>query len=126
GLASFPVSDLAGLAAATHRFEAHYTTSLVGPRPAAAGLYRDRSPLQMASRIRRPLLLLHGSADEVVPAAQSADLADAIGLHGGLVEYHLYDGEGHGWRSPATAQDALGRMADFLERHVGPCGRMAP
>ncbi len=36
-VASYPVSDLAGLAEATHRFEAHYTDTLVG-RPGEPGL----------------------------------------------------------------------------------------
>ncbi|MGH9180848.1 MAG: S9 family peptidase, partial [Acidimicrobiales bacterium] len=127
GLASFPVSDLAGLAAGAHRFEAHYTTSVVGPLPGAARLYRERSPLYLADRIRRPLLLLHGSADEVVPAGQSAELADAVAGRGGLVEHHVYEGEGHGWRTAATAEDALARMGDFLARHVpGPVASAPP
>ncbi|HVL92781.1 MAG TPA: prolyl oligopeptidase family serine peptidase [Acidimicrobiales bacterium] len=126
GLASFPVSDLAGLAATTARFEAHYPTSLVGPLPAAAERYRERSPLHQAERIRGPLLLLHGSADDVVPASQSAALAAAVTAAGGLVEHHVYEGEGHGWRSAVVAQDVLARMERFLGRHVAPCGRMAP
>ena len=118
GIAFFPVSDLADMAATTHRFEAHYATSMVGPWPTAAELYAQRSPLSVAETIAGPLLLLHGSADEVVPAAQSAELADRIRRAGGFVDHHEYDGEGHGWRSSATTADVLCRVESFLARVV--------
>ncbi len=111
GVASFPVTDPEALAATTHRYEAHYMTSLVGPATPI--------PLHLADRIRGPLLLLHGSADDVVPAEQSTALAAAIRRGGGVVEHHEYEGEGHGWRSPATAADALARADAFLDHHVG-------
>ncbi len=44
-VASYPVTDLAALAADTHRFERHYNDSLVGPLPGAAPAWRDRSPI---------------------------------------------------------------------------------
>ena len=118
GVAVFPVVDLEGLAAATHRFEAHYTVGLVGPLPAAAGLHRTRSPLAVADRITAPLLLLHGADDAVVPPGRSRDLADLVRARGVAVEHHEYEGEGHGWRSPATTADDLQRTESFLSRHA--------
>ena len=44
--------------------------SLVGPLDDVE-LYRERSPLTFADRIARPLLVLHGDADPVVPIEQS-------------------------------------------------------
>jgi dipeptidyl aminopeptidase/acylaminoacyl peptidase len=123
GIALFPVTDLVGLRAATHRFEAHYSDTIVGPFPAAQDRYRERSPLTVAGSIRAPLLLLHGSDDAVVPAEQSALLAARIREAGGTVEHHVYDGEGHGWRQPSTVEDELVRTTAFLERHV-PVGPM--
>ena len=119
-VALYPVVDLLGLAAATHRFEAHYTVSLVGPLPATAPRHRDRSPLARAGRITAPVLLLHGADDVVVPPAQSAELAAALRAGGVAVEHHVYEDEGHGWRRPATVEDELGRIEAFLRRHVPP------
>jgi dipeptidyl aminopeptidase/acylaminoacyl peptidase len=118
GIALYPVVDLLDLAANTWRYEAHYTDTLVGPRPEAETLYRERSPITAAERITDPLLLLHGTDDVVVPAAQSAALADRIRAAGGVVEHHDYEGEGHGWSRPATTEDELARVAAFLDRHV--------
>ena len=124
-VALYPVVDLEGLAAATHRYEAHYTVGLVGPLPETAELHRARSPLGVAGAIRSPLLLLHGADDVVVPASQSAALAERLRANGVDVEHHVYDGEGHGWRSPATIRDELERTEAFLSRHgLVPGGRM--
>jgi dipeptidyl aminopeptidase/acylaminoacyl peptidase len=118
GIALYPVADLLDLAASTHRFEAHYTWSLIGPLPGAEALYRERSPLTHASRITAPLLLLHGSADEVVPVAQTEALADALRAAGRPVELHVYEGEGHGWRRSGTIADELQRAEAFLARRM--------
>jgi alpha-beta hydrolase superfamily lysophospholipase len=73
GIASYPVSDLAALADAPHRFEAHYTDTLVGPsrRSGTGERMRALSPIHRAERITGPLLLFHGTDDPVVPIAQS-------------------------------------------------------
>ena len=76
GIALYPVSDLADLTERSHRFEAHYPLGLVGP--AGDPAYAERSPLHHADRIPRPLLLMHGDADPVVPVEHSRALVDAI------------------------------------------------
>jgi dipeptidyl aminopeptidase/acylaminoacyl peptidase len=45
--------------------------SLLGPLPQAAAIYRERSPLRFADRIRRPLAVFQGEIDKVVPRHQS-------------------------------------------------------
>lgn len=117
-VALYPVVDLLGLAAGTHRYEAHYTFGLVGPLPASAGRHRALSPLAHAARINCPVLLLHGSADPVVAPAQSTKLAALLRSRRVKVEHHVYEGEGHGWRYPATTEDELERTERFLQRHV--------
>ncbi|HEX2039108.1 MAG TPA: prolyl oligopeptidase family serine peptidase [Acidimicrobiales bacterium] len=114
GVALYPVVDLLDMAATTHRYEAHYTDTLVGLLPEAEDRYRARSPITGAARIVDPLLVLHGSDDVVVPAAQSAALAERVPQ----AEHHVYEGEGHGWSRPATTEDELERVAAFLDRNV--------
>jgi dipeptidyl aminopeptidase/acylaminoacyl peptidase len=118
GVALYPVADLFDLDETTHRFEAHYLRSLVGVLPEAADRYRQRSPITVADRITAPLLLLQGSADKVVPKAQADALVERLQRVGTTVEYHVYDGEGHGWSRPAVVEDELERTWAFLRRHV--------
>jgi len=118
GIDLFGVADLFDLNETTHRFEAHYLHSIVGPLPDAADAYRDRSPLPVADRITSPLLILQGDADEVVPPAQSRTIADQLRALGRTVETHFYAGEGHGWRRPETMIDELNRIESFVRRQV--------
>jgi dipeptidyl aminopeptidase/acylaminoacyl peptidase len=118
GIDLYGVADLFDLNETTHRFEAHYLHSIVGPLPDAAGAYRDRSPLHVADRITSPLLILQGDADEVVPPAQSRTIADRLRALGRTVETHFYEGEGHGWLRPETMIDELNRIESFLRRQV--------
>jgi dipeptidyl aminopeptidase/acylaminoacyl peptidase len=118
GVDLYGVTDLFDLDETTHRFEAHYLHSVVGPLPAAADRYRDRSPVTVAERITSPLLILQGLDDPVVPPAQSRALAERLRALGRPVELHCYEGEGHGWGRPETVVDELQRTESFLRRHV--------
>jgi dipeptidyl aminopeptidase/acylaminoacyl peptidase len=118
GVDLYGVADLFTLAETTHRYEAHYLDSLVGPLPGAADRYRERSPVHRADAITAPLLILQGADDDVVPPAQSRAIADRVQARGGEVELHLYEGEGHGWGRPETVVDELRRTEAFLRRHV--------
>ena len=116
GIALYPVADLVDLQESTHRFEAHYNESLVGPWPEAKALYYERSPLSVAHQIRGPLLLLHGRDDEVVPVRQATDLVARIAAAGGDVDLKVFPGEGHGWHRPAVVAEELDRVGAFLDR----------
>lgn len=118
GVDLFGVTDLIALDDATHRFEAHYSTSMVGERPAADDLYRARSPMAVVDRIEAPLLILQGADDPVVPPSQSVEMAGRLRELGRSVELHLYEGEGHGWSRAEVVADELSRIDDFLRRNV--------
>jgi dipeptidyl aminopeptidase/acylaminoacyl peptidase len=118
GVDLYGVTDLFDLDETTHRFEAHYLRSIVGELPAAASRYRARSPITVASQIVAPLLVLQGSADNVVAPSQSESLVSAVRAAGGTVEYHLYQGEGHGWSRAEVVEDELERTWSFLRRFV--------
>jgi dipeptidyl aminopeptidase/acylaminoacyl peptidase len=118
GVDLFGVADLFDLDETTHRYEAHYLHSIVGPLPEAAARYRDRSPVNRAEQITSPLLILQGDADNVVPPAQSQAIHDRLRALGRTVELHTYVGEGHGWGRPDTVIDELERTESFLRRHV--------
>jgi dipeptidyl aminopeptidase/acylaminoacyl peptidase len=117
GVVLYPVTDLAGLAAATHRFEAHYTDSLVGPRHDVA-TYRRRSPLAYADRIDVPLLVMHGDDDPVVPLGSTLTFVRRVRDAGGDVELVVMEGEGHGFRQPPNRRADFELTGAFLARLV--------
>jgi dipeptidyl aminopeptidase/acylaminoacyl peptidase len=118
-IVAYPVTDLTDLAERSHRFERHYTDTLVGPLPDAAALYTARSPLHFAERLAKvPLLVMHGDSDPVVPVEQSRAFVERCRAAGGIVDYVEYEGEGHGFRRPENQLDEYGRMRDFLAVHV--------
>jgi dipeptidyl aminopeptidase/acylaminoacyl peptidase len=114
----YGVADLFDLAETTHRYESRYLDKVVGPLPEAAALYRERSPVNHAEHIKVPLLVLQGDRDNTVPKAQADTLVEALRRHGAAVEYHVYEGEGHGWSKPETVSDELERAEKFLTRWV--------
>jgi dipeptidyl aminopeptidase/acylaminoacyl peptidase len=114
----YGVTDLFDLAETTHRFESRYLDRIVGTLPRNAGRYRDRSPVTHAAEITVPVLMLQGVDDKVVPPGQARLMVDAMRAAGTPVDYHEYDGEGHGFTRAATVADALERTDAFLTRHV--------
>ncbi|MFH1571793.1 MAG: S9 family peptidase [Gemmatimonadota bacterium] len=118
GVCCYGISDLLALARDTHRFEARYLDSLLGPLPAAAALYRERSPLFAADRIRDPVAIFQGADDEVVPRAQSDAIAESLRRRGVPHLYTVFEGEGHGWRRPQTIDAYIRAVEAFLREHV--------
>lgn len=94
----FGVADLVALLTDDHKFESQYAVSLVGPWPEAADVYAERSPINHVDGISRPLLVLQGSEDPVVPPAHSEKIVAAMQANGIPVGSIVFDGEGHGFR----------------------------
>jgi len=114
----YGIANLFTLAATTHKFEAHYLDSLIGPLPDAAVLYRERSPLFAADRIRDPIALFQGEIDQVVPRAQADAIVASLTSRGVPHEYHVYAGEGHGWRKAETIAHFYTAVDTFLRQYV--------
>jgi dipeptidyl aminopeptidase/acylaminoacyl peptidase len=114
----YPVTNIIALAEHTHRFESRYNDTLIGPLPNARTDYERRSPLAHVAAIRAPVLLLQGTEDRVVPAADTIAFADALRAVGGDVTLQLYDGEGHGGWHPDARADAIARTFAFLQSHT--------
>ena len=118
GVCLYGVANQFSLAADTHKFEERYSDSLLGPLPEAAELYRERSPLFFAEKIQDPLIVFQGEDDKVVPKAQSDAIVAALKQNGVPHEYHLYAGEGHGFRKPETIEHFYSALEKFLRQYV--------
>ncbi len=118
GICLYGVSNLFTLVEDTHKFEARYLDGLVGELPAATAVYRERSPVFHAERIRDALAVFQGTADTIVPQSQSDAIVAALRRSGTPHEYHIYEGEGHGWRKPETIESFYNTVLAFLREHV--------
>ncbi|MGH2587785.1 MAG: alpha/beta hydrolase family protein, partial [Dehalococcoidia bacterium] len=118
GICLFGVSNQFTLAADTHKFEARYLDSILGPLPEAAALYRDRSPIYHAERIKDPIAVFQGAEDKVVPKSQSDEIVASLKARGVPHEYQVYEGEGHGWRKTETIERFYQSMDTFLRQYV--------
>ncbi|KAJ7675444.1 alpha/beta-hydrolase [Mycena rosella] len=113
---SYGISDLRLLMDDTHKFESGYGHGLLGGTSAEIPeVYKERSPVTHADSIVSPLLILQGDVDRVVPKEQAEAIFQSIKRRGGVVEYKLYPGEGHGWRKEENMIDALERELAFYE-----------
>ncbi len=118
GVCLYGVADQFHLAATTHKFESRYLDTLLGPLPQAAEVYRERSPVLHADRIKRPIAIFQGAEDRVVPKEQSDMIVAALQRHGTPHEYHVYEGEGHGWRRRETVEKYYQALEAFLCKYV--------
>ena len=107
GASYYGVSDVAALARDTHKFESRYLDWLIGPYPERADLYRERSPLTHADRLRRPVIFFQGADDRVVPPNQTEMMVEALRRRGIPVGYLLFAGEQHGFRRAENIKRAL-------------------
>nr|MBA3914961.1 S9 family peptidase [Terriglobales bacterium] len=91
-------------------------------------LYHDRSPIFFVDQIKAPLFLLAGGNDPRCPKSEAQQVVDSIKKRNGVVEYKVYENEGHGFARVENQIDAYKRVAEFLKAHVPPadCGCSVP
>jgi dipeptidyl aminopeptidase/acylaminoacyl peptidase len=119
GVSRFGIADLETFRQQAPKFQAHEPDRLVGPYPEAAATYRARSPLHLVDRIARPVLLVHGLEDTVVPPSQAQAMAEALEHRGFRHVLVAVPGEGHGFRRPESIQRALEAELSFYLAALG-------
>ncbi len=119
GASYFGVSDIRGLVEATHKFESRYFDYLVGPLPESSEVYLDRSPITHADRCTRPLLVLQGLEDAVVPPAQAEVIVAALQSRGVPHAYLAFEGEQHGFRRAENQIASLQAELSFYGQVLG-------
>ncbi len=108
-VAGAPVTDWAD-------YDSHYTERYLGSNPQA---YEKSSLINQASSLKRPLLLVHGSADDNVYFRHSLRLSDALFRHNQPYELLVLPGITHSFRPDVTITERLwARSADFFKEHL--------
>jgi dipeptidyl aminopeptidase/acylaminoacyl peptidase len=85
---------------------------------------QERSPLNYADRIVRPLLIAQGGNDPRVKASESEQIVKAMQQRGITVTYLYYSDEGHGFQRPENRRSFCTVVETFLAQHLG--GRCEP
>jgi acetyl esterase/lipase len=89
------------------------------PSEEAPGLYRAASPVEQVDGDDPPALLLHGTADRIVPYEQAVGFEAALTDAGVGASRYTADGAGHGfhnedpWLSRTTQ-----RVGEFLDARL--------
>jgi dipeptidyl-peptidase-4 len=112
GVAGAPVVDWLD-------YDTHYTERYLDLPDAAPEAYHDSSLLTHAPNLSRPLLVIHGTADDNVYFFHSLKLADALFRAGRPFELCPLAGVTHQVPDPAVRARLWARITDFLLRHLG-------
>ena len=115
GASYYGISDLEVLQHDTHKFEARYNDTLIGPWPAAKDIYQARSPIHFTDRLSCPIILFQGLEDKVVPPNQSEMMAEAARKKGLKVKYVTFEGEQHGFRKAENIIRSLEEELAFYQ-----------
>jgi dipeptidyl aminopeptidase/acylaminoacyl peptidase len=76
------------------------------------------STFNRLSRIRTPLLILHGDKDPRVPPIESAQVAETMRQTGLAHDYVVYPGEGHGFRKREHRVDCYQRILAWFQEYL--------
>jgi dipeptidyl aminopeptidase/acylaminoacyl peptidase len=128
GISEFGVADLVSFHSETHKFESRYDEYLVGAWPEETELYRQRSPVTHADSISKPLLLLQGLDDKVVPPSQAEAIIAALERNDVPYAYVGFEGEGHGFRGADAIRRSRETFLSFAGQVFGfePADQLEP
>ncbi|HLK76765.1 MAG TPA: alpha/beta hydrolase [Streptosporangiaceae bacterium] len=118
----FPVTDMLGMPADVAEAggvpdpgpDSREARLLGAPAASVPDLARQASPVTHAHPGVPPVLLVHGAADDLVPAAQSVRLAEALRRAGAQVELELVPGASHFWKGAGDVAAIIARSIGFL------------
>lgn len=100
-------------------YDTHYTERYLGNPSTDPEPYERTSLVAAAHQLERPLLIIHGFADDNVVAAHSAQLSRALLAAGRPHEVLYLSGVSHMTPQDVVAENLLVHQLDFLRRHIG-------
>lgn len=108
GIIGISLGAALGLAVASTDSRVKALVNYFGPLPQGAIATTSRLP---------PTLVLHGSADPIVPVSNAYAVEALLRQQNVPHEIKVYPGQGHGFRG-AAEDDATARSLAFLQRHL--------
>lgn len=122
GITGFCMGGRVAFLAACHYPEIRAAVPFYG---GGIGADSPEAPINLAERIRAPLLLFFGETDPMIPLEQVKRIEETLSRLGKPFEIQVYPGAGHGFfcdergsYHPEAARDAWTRAVAFLETHL--------
>jgi dipeptidyl aminopeptidase/acylaminoacyl peptidase len=118
------VTDLDLFLTATWSDFAYSEFLTYGMKDMVGTLDRERlantSPVEMASRIKAPVLMAYGASDVRVVPEHGSRMKSALEKAGrGPEIYMMVEGEGHGYQEMKNQVEFYGAMERFLDKYIG-------
>lgn len=79
---------------------------------------RSISPIAKIDRIKCPLFVIAGKNDPRVPWTEGEQIVTALKKRGAIVQWKLYDDEGHGVSKLKNRLELYPLVADFLDKYM--------
>ncbi len=111
GVAVAPVTDW-------KLYDTHYTERYMGNPSERAKIYAASNLVGRASRLNKPLFLIHGMADDNVLFEHTLKLTYALQEAQKPFDFMAYPGRAHGLRGENTHKHVFNSIVNFLNRHL--------
>ncbi|MFO0806862.1 MAG: alpha/beta fold hydrolase [Gemmataceae bacterium] len=101
-------------------YDTHYTERYMGLLPESKAAYDEASLIPLAKDLKRPLLLVHGTADDNVYYRHTLKLADALFRAGRDFEQLALPGITHMYSAyPVIMERLWSKTARYFQKHLG-------
>ena len=91
---------------------------LVGDASQDAEMLKRVSPVELAARIKAPVLMAYGASDRRVPIEHGTRMRSALESAGNTPTWIVAEGEGHGFREIANQKMFYEAMEKFLAKNL--------
>jgi dipeptidyl aminopeptidase/acylaminoacyl peptidase len=120
GISKYGDSNLISSWAQCERRLRLYTEIFLGHPATNTNFYQKGSPINEVKNVQKPLLILHGLLDTIVPPQASEEWVEALKRHDKVFEYKTYEDEPHGFLRRENLYDVYERMEQFLDWYLLP------
>lgn len=120
GISKYGDSNLVSSWAQCEKRLRYYTEIFLGHPAVNTDFYFKGSPIGDVQNVKKPMLILHGLLDTIVPPEASEEWVEALKRYDKVFEYKTYADEPHGFLRRENRQDAYERMERFLDWYLLP------
>ena len=100
-------------------YDTHYTERYAGHPETDPEPYRVSNVLTYADRLERPLLIIHGTADDNVYFVHGLKIANALFAAGKDFDFLPLSNQTHMVRAPEVVIPLWTKVVDYFEEHLG-------
>lgn len=118
GIAKYGDSNLYSSWAQCKRELRLYTEIFLGHPARNRKAYELGSPILEVTNVKKPMLILHGLLDDVVPPEASEEWVEALKKHDKTFEFKTYPDEPHGFLRRKNQLDVYARVEQFLDWYL--------